>query len=68
MSHNPDKDDPVYFKNLLEKYNLKPCEVVYFDRKQEAINSAKSLGITTYFYDHEVKDLEALKDFLDNSL
>jgi HAD superfamily hydrolase (TIGR01509 family) len=68
LKHNPDKNDPKYFKILFEKYNLKPKDCIYFDHKQDAVDSAKSLGITSYFYDSEKKDLDELKEFLANNL
>ena len=68
LKHNPNKNDPKYFKILFEKYNLKPEDCVYFDHKQDAIDSAKPLGITSYYYDSDKKDLDELKEFLDRHL
>jgi HAD superfamily hydrolase (TIGR01509 family) len=68
LKHNPDKVDPGYFILLLEKFNLKNDEVVYFEHNPEAVKSAVSLGIHTYHYDVEKRDLEALRKFLDSSL
>ena len=67
LKHNPDKDNPKYFEALLNNYNLKVEDVIYFEHSQEAVDSAKSLGITSYFYDADKKDLEALKNFLDSN-
>ena len=41
---------------------------VYFVHNEDAAEVAKSLGFTTYFYDHTEKDLNGLKSFLDESL
>lgn len=68
LKHNPEKTAPEYFKILLEKYDLKPDEAIYFEHNKEAVDSAVSVGIRTYFYDHTKQDLEALKNFLDRSL
>jgi len=68
LKHNPDKVNPEYFILLLEKFNLKNDEVVYFEHNLEAVKSAVSLGIHTYHYDVEKRDLEALRKFLDSSL
>jgi HAD superfamily hydrolase (TIGR01509 family) len=68
LKHNPDKDNPIYFKTMLEKYNLKPEDCIYFDHKQGAVDSAGSIGITSYFYNSDEKDLVALKEFLDDNI
>ena len=68
LKHNPEKTDPKYFEILLDKYNLKPEEVVYFEHNKEAAEIAKSVGINTMFYDSSKRDLIELKKFLDSSL
>ena len=68
LKHNPEKTDPQYFKILLEKYELNSDDVVYFEHNAEAAETAQSVGITTYFYDHTKEDMDALKQFLDRNL
>jgi HAD superfamily hydrolase (TIGR01509 family) len=68
LKHNPEKTDPKYFKILLTKYSLKADEVIYFEHNPQAVKSAQSLGITTYHYDPDKKNLVALKAFIDNNL
>ena len=68
LKHDPEKTDPKYFEILLNKYNLKPSEVVYFEHNQEAAEVAKQAGIKTMFYDCSKRDLKELKEFLDASL
>ena len=68
LKHNPDKTNPNYFKQMLEHLNLKASELVYFEHNQEAVKSAKSLGINSYHYDSKKRDLIGLKHFLDNYL
>lgn len=68
LKHNPDKVDPDYFKQMLAHYNLKTTDVIYFEHNLEAIKSAQSLGIVSYRYDAEKKDLKALKKFLDDKI
>lgn len=68
LKHNPEKTDPEYFKILLAKYNLQPSEVIYFEHNQLAVESASSIGIASYFYDHTKQDLTALKEFIDTNL
>lgn len=68
LKHDPEKTDPKYFEIMLKHYNLKPEEVVFFEHSPDAVRSAESVGIKTYFYDHTKHDLVALKDFLDANL
>jgi len=68
LKHNPDKIDPVYFKTMLEHFNLQASDVVYFEHNPDAVKSAESVGIISYYYDPEKKDLDKLKDFLKENL
>ena len=68
LKHNPEKTDPKYYEILFEKYNLNKDKVIYFEHNIDAVKSAKSVGINTYHYDKDTKDLVALKEFLDNNL
>lgn len=68
LKHNPEKTDPEYFRALLTKFNLKPAETLYFEHNPSAIRSAESVGIRSYHYDSEVRDLKALQKFLDDNL
>ena len=64
LKHNPEKINPVYYTTMLEHFGLSSEDVVYFEHNEEAVKSAQSVGITTYHYDKDGKDLDALKDFL----
>lgn len=68
LKHNPEKTDPKYYETLLEHFGLTNDNVIYFEHKPEAVESAKSVGITSYFYDDSRKDLVRLKKFLDENL
>jgi FMN phosphatase YigB (HAD superfamily) len=68
LKHNPEKTDPTYFKILLEKYSLTPEDVIYFEHNADAMKSAESLGIKSYFYDHTKEDVAALKVFIDANI
>ena len=68
LKHNPDKVDPKYFKEMFKHFNLKPEDVIYFEHNPEAVKSAQSVGIISYYYDPDLKDMSALKEFLDNNL
>lgn len=68
QKHEPEKTDPSYFQTLLAQFNLQVDDVVYFEHNEEAVKSATSVGIPTYHYDKDKRDLEALKNFLDKNL
>jgi len=68
LKHNPEKTDPQYYKILLDKYNLKKEEVIYFEHSMDAVKSAQSVGINTYYYDNDKKDLDSLKKFIDENI
>ena len=68
LKHNPDKTDPEYFKIMLKQFNLEAKDVIFFEHKEEAVKSAESVGITTFYYDSDKKDLAALKKFIDENL
>jgi len=53
---------------MLQHFSLSKDEVVYFEHNPEAVKSAESVGIKSYYYDPEKKDLEALKKFLTENL
>lgn len=68
LQHNPEKTEPKYYETMLQSFNLAKNDVVYFEHGAEAVKSAKSVGINTYFYDDNKKDLKSLKNFLDENL
>lgn len=68
LKHNPEKTDPKYYEIMLKNFNLDKSEVIYFEHNLEAVKSAQSVGINTYFYDNDKKDLQSLKKFLDDNL
>ncbi|MDO8742627.1 MAG: HAD-IA family hydrolase [bacterium] len=68
LKHNPDKPDPAYFKTMLAHFGLKPEDVLYFEHNPDAVKGAESVGILSYYYDSEKKDIGTLKEFLDANL
>lgn len=68
LKHNPDKTDPEYFRKMLAYFNLNENDAIYFEHNLNAVKSAESIGITSYHYDENKKDLESLKIFLDQNL
>ena len=68
LKHDPEKTDPAYFRQLLANYSLNTEDVVYFEHNTDAVKSAESVGIKTYFYDHTKEDIESLKLFIDSCL
>lgn len=68
LKHNPEKTNPEYYNILLKKFNLDVKEVIYFEHNPDAVKSAQSIEIETYYYDNDKKDLVGLKKFLDDNL
>ncbi len=68
LKHKPDKIDPKYFETMLSNFNLAKDNVIYFEHNPDAVRSAQSVGIKSYFYDSEKKDLVSLKSFIDSNL
>lgn len=68
LKHDPEKTDPEYYKKMLKEYDLEVENVIYFEHAGEAVKSAQSVGINTYHYDNEKKDLKALEEFLSENL
>ena len=68
LKHDPEKTDPKYYEIMLRHFGLSNDDVVYFEHNPEAVKSAQTVGIKTYFYDSEKKDLESLKKFLTENI
>lgn len=68
LKHDPEKTDPKYFEILLDQHRLTPNDVIFFEHNKEAVETARSVGISTLFYDAEKRDLSELKAFLDKEL
>lgn len=68
LKHNPEKTDPKYYEIMLNHFGLGKDDVVYFEHNPETVKSAQSVGIKSYYYDNDKKDLKALKDFLTENL
>jgi HAD superfamily hydrolase (TIGR01509 family) len=68
LKHDPEKTDPKYYEMLLTQFDLSANDVVYFEHNPGAVESAQSVGIASYHYDENTKDLEGLKQFLDDNL
>ncbi|MBU2592359.1 hypothetical protein KKD61_02780 [Patescibacteria group bacterium] len=68
LKHDPEKTDPNYYKMMLKHFNLDAKDVVYFEHDKDAIKSAQFVGIQTYYYDSEKRDLISLRKFLTENL
>jgi len=68
LKHNPEKTDQKYFEIMLKHFNLSATEVIFFEHNDGAVKSAQSVGITTFYYDKDRKDLTALKKFIDENI
>jgi HAD superfamily hydrolase (TIGR01509 family) len=68
LKHDPEKSEPEYYKIFLKQFNLDVNDLIYFEHNEEAVKSAQSVGIKTFHYDKDKKDLKALKKFLDENV
>jgi len=68
LKHNPEKTDPKYYEIMLKNFNFNKNNVIYFEHDVNAVKSAQSIGINTYYYNNDKKDLESLKKFLDENV
>lgn len=64
LEKNPEKPNPKYFTTMLERFGLSKDDVLYFEHNQDAVASARSVGINTHHYDHEKQDVAGIKTFL----
>ena len=67
LAHNPNKTDANYFVKMLQHFNLKSENVVYFEHNVDAVTSAKSIGISTFHY-NKLEKLDYLTTFLNSNL
>lgn len=68
LKHDPEKTDPDYFTRMLAHFNFETSDVIYFEHNPKAVETAESLGITSYHYDEQKQDMNALKEFIDTNL
>jgi len=68
LKHNPNKTDPEYYQQMLKSLDLGVDQVVYFEHDEVAVQNARNLGITTYYYDSKKRDIESLRKFLYQNL
>jgi HAD superfamily hydrolase (TIGR01509 family) len=67
LKHDPEKTNPEYYKKMLEHFNLKSEDVVYFEHNPEAVKSAQVVGINTHFWDNDKRPLRELSIFLEQT-
>ena len=68
LRRNTEKTNPEYYKKMLEHFGLSKDDVIYFEHNLEAVKNAQSVGIKSYFYDNNQKNLTELKDFLNKNV
>ncbi|MFH1536909.1 MAG: hypothetical protein ABID45_02915 [Patescibacteria group bacterium] len=68
LKHDPEKTDSKYYETMLKHFNLDTDDVIYFEHNEDAVKSAQSVGINAFHYNKDVKDLVALKKFIDENL
>jgi len=55
------KPDPIIYKTLLKKYNLKPEDCIFIDDKQDYIAGAQKVGITGILHKSPKQTIDKLK-------
>lgn len=68
LKHNPEKTDPKYYEIMLKHFGLNKEDVLYFEHNPVAVKSAQSVGIRSYHYDNDKRDLISLKKFIIQNL
>ncbi|MEA3463855.1 MAG: hypothetical protein U9R14_02155 [Patescibacteria group bacterium] len=68
LKHDPEKTDPKYYEMMLKHFNFDVKDVIYFEHNEDAVKSAQTVGIITYHYGKDRRDLIALKKFINESL
>ncbi|MCY1634879.1 hypothetical protein [Marinifilum sp. D737] len=68
LKHNPEKTNPNYYRKMLDHFNLTIKDVIYFEHHIDAVKSAESIGIKTFHYNKDKKDLTVLKAFIDQNI
>ncbi|MDC0506219.1 HAD-IA family hydrolase [Candidatus Gracilibacteria bacterium] len=68
MSFNPFKSDPNFYTTMLDEYNIAVGDTIYFEHNKEAVESARSVGIQTFQYDYENRNVDAVERFLTENL
>ena len=68
LKHNSNKTNSEFYKIFLEKYNLNSDDVIYFEHNLEAVESAMSVWIKTFYYDKDKKNLTWLEKFLKENI
>ncbi|MDP3710754.1 MAG: hypothetical protein Q8R29_03495 [bacterium] len=68
LKHNPEKTNPEYYEIMLKHFGLGKDDVIYFEHDHWAVKSAESVGIKSYHYDNDKKDLEALRNFITENI
>jgi len=68
LAQDPPKSNPKYYEKMLGHFGLSKNDVIYFEHNENAVKSAQSVGIKTYHYDPEKKNLKSLGIFLTENL
>lgn len=68
LKHNPEKTNPKYYKTMLKNLNFDAKDVIYFEHNEDAVKNARSVGINTFHYNKNIKDIKSLKRFIDKNL
>ncbi len=68
LSNAPSKSEPEYYYQLLDHFDLRIDDVIYIEHNIDALNSAETVGIVSYHFDKDKRDLTALIEFITSHL
>lgn len=68
LERNPAKTNPSFYEQCLQQYGLAVDDVVYVEHNEDAVTSARSLGIETLHFDSNKRDYVAVTQFLQKHL
>ena len=64
LKHNPNKSSHEYYRSMLLHFGFSVSDVIYFEHDIDAVRSAQSVGINTFHYDENRRNVEELRGFL----
>lgn len=68
LKHEPNKTDGGYYEIMLNQYDLKSEDCIYFEHNKTAVEEARSLGIETHHFSKEDKNYRELTKFIEENI
>jgi FMN phosphatase YigB (HAD superfamily) len=68
LCRNPEKINSDYFRQFMMQYDCKNSDLLYFDHNILAVKAAEIVGIKSFHYEVEKRNIEEVKNFLTDNL